>query len=248
MNNYIQIEHEKALKHYMNSVWIATGINLLITFGTSLLSIWITSFLGDLFGLQIMQILCIIAWVSAAVYFFYAVYKFGQYQPQYTRTASGNYSLLDCYTNNKRQYYAYTLFVSQGVVITPVIKFAINEVPEAFIITAVLTLFTIIIALYIDPTSTTTWKPALYGCLSCLSLIGFLGIFIPAFHAMETYCGIVIFSLLNVYHTHETINKFNKHELDHIGSSVQYGMNFVNIFIRITEIIGNNKIEKRNKK
>lgn len=89
--------------------------------------------------------------------------------------------------------------------------------------------------------------PALYGGLTGLVGCGLVGIgstlifgpniFSIFTHSIDLYAGIPLFAGFIAYDTHKTIEMYNDRDPDHLGCSLQLYLDFINILIRMVEII-----------
>lgn len=96
---------------------------------------------------------------------------------------------------------------------------------------------------------------ALYGGLTGLVGVSLLGLGSNIFygtnwfgditHMLSLYGGIPLFTGLIAYDTDQAIKKYQSGDPDHLGTSVELYLDFLNLFVRFIEIIG--KIQSSNK-
>lgn len=82
------------------------------------------------------------------------------------------------------------------------------------------------------------------------SLLGFLGIgligfgshllfgpniFSAGLHSINTYGGILLFTVFNAYNTQKSIKMYEEQDPDHLGCSIIFYLDFMNILIRVME-------------
>ncbi len=92
-----------------------------------------------------------------------------------------------------------------------------------------------------------TWEPTLYSGLSGLVGVSLLGLgsnlllgqnmFGSAAHLISLYGGIPLFTGLIAYDTYKAIERYNEGIPDHLGCSVDLYLDFINVFVRLVEII-----------
>jgi FtsH-binding integral membrane protein len=111
----------------------------------------------------------------------------------------------------------------------------------------------------------TIWGPTLYSCLFGLTGVSLLGLgsslligqnlFASSAHLISLYGGIPLFTGLITYDTYKAIQMYREGEPDHLGCSVDLYLSFINLFVRLVEIIAkiqaltnyNNKDDDKNK-
>lgn len=112
----------------------------------------------------------------------------------------------------------------------------------------------IIAAKYCQKGSLLVWQAPLMGGLVGLIGIGLVSIgtqlvigpniFSSALHSIDTYGGLVLFMGITAYDTHKAIDRYENKDPDHLGCSVELYLDFVNILIRIMEIMA--KLQNKN--
>ena len=130
--------------------------------------------------------------------------------------------------------------VSEGLTIAPIIcMFPAAAIPAA-LGTAGIVGGTAAAATLLPRGSTNWMGPPLFGCLLGMVGVGFANIFIgsPLLHSLDVYGGIGLFGLYTVYDTHQTIEDYEKGNLDHLNHSMNFTLNFINIFVRLIQIMG----------
>jgi len=113
-----------------------------------------------------------------------------------------------------------------------------------------------IYARYAKPGSFLKYGPALTGGLLGLvgtSLVG-LGselimgpnMFSALAHNVDLYMGIPLFTGFVAYDTHVAMERFARGDADHLGASVAFYLDFMNILIRVMEIVGKYQKNRNN--
>jgi len=95
------------------------------------------------------------------------------------------------------------------------------------------------------------WGPTLYSGLTGLAGVSLLGLgssllfgqnwFGDSAHFISLYGGIPLFTGLISYDTYQAIKRYKEGDADHLGCSVDLYLNFINLFIRLVEIIAKNQ-------
>lgn len=91
------------------------------------------------------------------------------------------------------------------------------------------------------------WGPTLYSCLTGLAGVSLVGLgaslligknlFGDITHLISLYGGIPLFTGLIAYDTYKAIDKYKQRDPDHLACSTDLYLNFINLFIRLIEII-----------
>lgn len=223
------INKENGLNSYMKLVGLSTGKNLGITTVTGALALGIVSHYPEL----VFSAGGFFTWCTAAVTGIYSCYKVATINPTY-KTINNNPIAVN---SSERLAWSNLLFTCQGIVIAPSLIMFTPYIPTAAIVTTAITAGSISTALYAPKGSMLAWGPALYTSLWGLIGCGVVGIFIPAFHTINLYVGVGIFTLYNMYDTQKLIHDYHNGKVDHLCHSVDYSLNFINIFIRLLEIL-----------
>ena len=66
--------------------------------------------------------------------------------------------------------------------------------------------------------------------------------FSMALHSIDTYAGIVLFTAMSAYDTHKSIEMYENKDPDHLGCAINLYLDFINLLIRIMEVMA--KIKK----
>lgn len=61
--------------------------------------------------------------------------------------------------------------------------------------------------------------------------------FSSALHRVDTFVGVGLFSALVAYETHTSIKAYEEGNADHLMMSIDFALDFWNIFIRVAEIL-----------
>lgn len=127
----------------------------------------------------------------------------------------------------------------------------VNRVYSAMAMTGFIFTGSSLFAMKSPVNSTISWGPALSGGLLGLIGCGVTGlisvmIFGPnslfsALHTIDLYFGIPLFAGFIAYDTHMAIRMYKSGNPDHIGCSTQLYLDFINILIRIIEIMAKAK-------
>jgi len=91
------------------------------------------------------------------------------------------------------------------------------------------------------------WEAPLMGGLMSLVGVSLVGLgshllfgptmFSAALHSIDTYGGILLFTGMSAYDTHKSIEMYEKRNPDHLGCSVNLYLDFMNLLIRIMEVM-----------
>ena len=215
-----------SLKQYMSDTQTQLAKNLLVT----------TTTCAGAIGLSTMGLppsILMGGWIGSALLGFGSCFEINKYSPLVRDN-----KITD---DPKRKMWSNILFGTQGVIIAPLVFMSMDVVPEALVITSSLTLGTITSSFYLPKDIMLQYGSALYTCLWGLIGMGIMGIWLPALHSIEPYIGIGLFSLYNMYDTHVLIKSYEKKEIDPMLHAVNYGLNFINMFIRVLEILAKSK-------
>ena len=148
-------------------------------------------------------------------------------------------------TEKQSLYHAYCMQGFMGVVIAPSLMIFHQFIPHALITTTALVAGSVTSAFMMPKGSMLVFGPALYTSLwglvgvsltsVCSHLLGFHS-FGMAMHNIDLYAGVLLFAIYNIYDTHVLISDFERGVQNYIQHSVDYSLNFINIFIRLLEI------------
>lgn len=223
------VNKEIGLHSYIKKVGLATGQNLGITAVTGGIALGLFSTFPE-FTTSV----GLIPWIGAACTGIFSCYKVATIEPKYEIDENKNPII----TNPPdRILWSNILFGCQGIVIAPSLILFTPYIPAALITTGAVTAGAISTSLYLPKGSMLKWGPALYTSLWGLLGCGVVGIFIPAFHTINLYGGVGIFTLYNIYDTHKVIDDYSNGKIDYLSHSIDYSLNFINIFIRMLEIM-----------
>lgn len=79
--------------------------------------------------------------------------------------------------------------------------------------------------------------------LGSLVFLGPDSLMFQMLHSVDLYGGIVLFTALTAYDTHKAVEHYQKKDPDHLGCSIELYLDFVNLLIRISEIMA--KFQKK---
>lgn len=146
--------------------------------------------------------------------------------------------------------YAYMMHGLLGVTITPSLLMFPQVIPQALVIATSLVAGPVAMALMTPPDKFLSWGVPLATGLCGLIGIGFssIGLHMIGFselamnlHTVDLYGGLILFTAYSAYDTHKMISDFNKGSKDAVGHACNYTLNFINLFIRLLEILSNKK-------
>ena len=142
-----------------------------------------------------------------------------------------------------RKSWSNVLFATQGIIISPALLIFSAHIPLALVVTGVITAGSITGSLFQPKGALLKMGPVLHTGLWGLLGISIAGIFIPEMHSIDLYGGVGLFTVYNMYDTHELIEEYEHGQVDHLSHSIDYSLNIINIFIRMLEILArvNNK-------
>lgn len=145
-----------------------------------------------------------------------------------------------------------------SLTLSPMVEMCNDVSPTILPIATGLSLFTMAGAsafAYMRPAdSLLAWKAPLMGGLigligvSCSALVGgwifgFNSATIQLLHSVDLYGGIILFTGLTAYDTHVAIDMYKRKDPDHIGISMDLYLDFMNLLVRIMEIVTKSKKE-----
>ncbi len=150
--------------------------------------------------------------------------------------------------NSPKRLISYTGFmVGNGFMMMPMFILYPHAIFPAFLASGSVFSGAVMYALNKKQGELEVWKSGLYSGLTGMVVVSLLGISSMYFqgpnmfgdmtHLISLYGGIPLFSGLVAYDTHKSIDKYMKREPDHLGCSTELYMDFVNLFVRFTEII-----------
>ena len=176
----------------------------------------------------------------------YSLYQISKETPQLVKLnpnrADSEYEIQD---STKRKIHLNTFLLAEAIVISPVVSMCIDFVPSALAITGGLMIAPIVTAYALPKNSMLPLGNALMTGLCGMIAISLVGLFVPSFGHIwfeyEPWLGIGLFSLFNAYDTQVMLNSYEQRKLDPMGHSINYTLNFINIFIRVLEILAKSK-------
>jgi FtsH-binding integral membrane protein len=153
------------------------------------------------------------------------------------------------YTKNspKRQISYAGFMAGNGLMMMPMFVLYPHAVLPAFIASGSVFGGAVMYALNKKQGELEVWASGLYSGLTGMVVVSLLGLSSVYFqgpnmfgdftHLISLYGGIPLFSGFVAYDTHKSIDKYMKGEPDHLGCSTELHMDFVNLFVRFTELI-----------
>ena len=153
--------------------------------------------------------------------------------------------------SSKRNMYLNMFLLGEGITLGPLLIIGSGYIIPATLITTGIMAGPIASA-YLNPVK----KDNLIGVSNFLytSLLGICGLgltslIFPSFGALymkpEPYIGILLFSGYNWYDTQMMMESYKENRLDPSGHSVNYTLNFINIFIRVMELLARMQQNKK---
>ena len=226
---------DSALENYLCKVWKKTSRNILLSLFTGMLTTYLMSnsfFQGD-------DVRFFYAMGAASLVSFFAIFKFHLTTPVYGNDDRGNAYLADCQSNRDRETWADVIFLMMGIVISPPLYMAIKHdiLFQALIVTAASTLGPITASFHMPNGYLLKYRASVHTILTGLLFISLGGIYYPLLHDISVYGGVLFFAFLNAYDTHVAIGEYRNGTADHVGHAVNYGLNILNLFIRIIDIL-----------
>lgn len=175
------------------------------------------------------------AWGAAAIGSFYCAYKLDTEQD---------------FNSAKRLEYAYMMHGLMGITIAPSLILFPQFIPHALAITSGLVAGPVSIALMAPKDSFLSWGVPLNTGLFGLIGIGVSSIFFNmigmnelafSLHSIDLYGGVALFTAFSAYDTHKLISDFEQGKKDAVGHACHFSLNFINLFIRLLEILSKNQ-------
>jgi len=149
----------------------------------------------------------------------------------------------------KRTEYAYMMHGLMGVTLTPSLIMFPQYIPHALVISSALVAAPVSLALFTPKDRFLSWGVPLMTGLWGLIGVGFssIGLHLLGFtemamslHTVDLYGGVALFTAYSAYDTHRLISDFEEGKKDAVGHACQYSLNFINLFIRLLEILARN--------
>jgi FtsH-binding integral membrane protein len=145
----------------------------------------------------------------------------------------------------------YSLCFSMGAIISPMVSIIHSVSPTIFPLSIALSSLTMLGAsayAYFKPhNALSLWQGPLMGCLSGMVGMGIISLasmlilgpnaFSNMWMQVDTYGGIILFSLLTSHETYAAVKQYEEKDPDHIHCAVGLFLNFMNILIRFMEIL-----------
>lgn len=178
---------------------------------------------------------------------FVSIYMVDKYQPEVKETVVNNQKEISVIDPPSRVIW-HTIFNSTlGITLIPILGIYPDAIMPALIATGGVTAGSLAAAYIAQPGSMLPYQSAMYS-----GLLGLLGMSIidlifhvPVLHDINTYGGVLLFSGYNALDLHIAEKEYQEGKMDVIPHSMNFTLNFVNIFIRFMEIFG--KIQQNRK-
>jgi FtsH-binding integral membrane protein len=140
-----------------------------------------------------------------------------------------------------------SLISGMGILMIPMFIAFPDSIIPAFVTSSSVFGGAVVYALTRKTQELSIWGPTLYSCLFGLTGVSLLGLgsslligqnlFASSAHLISLYGGIPLFTGLIAYDTYKAIQMYRLGEPDHLGCSVDLYLSFINLFVRLVEII-----------
>ncbi len=240
------------LQKFVKDVFVTTGLSLLSTLIMAQLLTTFTilnpmmflglGFLGSILGL---------IGVSVTTPSFYmGLLDVNYFSPP-------NRHIVKYSTNPSLRLVAYGVFMMGMSTMLSPLMFILSQVEEFSLLPLILALTILLMgtammfAYYQPQNQVLSWKAPLMSGLSCLCFLGLFNLICQLFpslhlfgeglHTIDLYGGIVLFTLFVVYDCHVAVNQYQNGLPDHLGCAIGLYLDFINLFVRIAEIVIKNR-------
>jgi len=233
------VDKDVLLAEYCQKVYGHTAKNIAVTFASS--GAMVASGLGlcaaGLVSPDAMVTLFSVSAIGGFIASLGGSVMLGATAPQYDNVYK------DVMVNAKtRQRWANVVHAGFGVLMGPsLLLFGAQVAVPAFIGAGILTTGPVMASMYLPKGQLLKYGPAMYTGLLGLLGASIGGIWFPILHDISVYGGLALFTAYNAYDTHTMIRDYEDGNQDYIQHSTQYSMNFINIFIRLMEILTERK-------
>lgn len=157
--------------------------------------------------------------------------------------------------SNWRHFFAGSLFVSSGVLLSPLLYYAtgVNPyiVPTALLTTGASTLGMLTFAMTAKPSRLLALRAPLHIMLWGLLGVGIFQYVYPestALNVINSLGCVGVFSAYTAYDLYKTIREYESGQPDTINSAVSFHLNIVNVFSSIVRLLTNTTSTKKRKK
>ncbi len=240
------IEQDHGLSNFIGKIYKTTGLSIvsMLTISYGMASTGI--FVSEEAGLVCMggSFFASMASIVAFQYFKYDV------QTKKSETKRNHIEYYSINTTERKLAYGSFIFFN-SLMISPLIAMAhtLNPmiVPAAAGITGLIMSGASLYAYKKPNGSLLSWQAPLAGCVVGLIGMGLVGIgshlimgpnlLSSVLMSVEPYIGICIFSLLTASDTQKAIALYQEQNPDHLGCAANFYLNFINLLIRIIEIL-----------
>lgn len=213
---------------YSNLVALETGKGIATTGITAAACVSLANVIPDIAAIAPA------VWIGAVGASFLSIFKFAGMKQEVKQKENGSYEIV---YNSERSNWVNVLYASSGIMLAPTFAMFPDAILPAAAATGLVTAGTVGASFVMPKGSMLKYERPLFGALLGLVGVSFAGIFIPALHSVDVYAGIGMFSLYNMYDTHRMISDYEKGHLDYLDHGVNYYLNFLNIFVRMVEVI-----------
>lgn len=240
------INDDVGLALFMKKTYITSGIGITCSIGLALLLHYLSfiSFIDPLvyLGCLVVGFILSILGISGIANCKYSIWRINNH--------------LVAKNSSKRELAYYLLTISIGLMLSPLVSIVSRTDPSLVPLAIILSIFTTGGAsfyAYIQPNgSLLRWRAPLFAALSGLlgayAVILLLALFgnyhlMYIFHQIDLYFGLLLFVAMTASDTHYAIKKYQQGDPDHLGCATEFYLNFINIFIRILEIVDKRKLK-----
>jgi FtsH-binding integral membrane protein len=238
-----EVYKKYTIDRYTKDVFNMTSMNILKIGGVTAAAVTITPFLSSFVNEIALVGGSLVGGTGIAIY---SLYKISKETPLFEPVNAGrqNSEYHVKYSSNAWLYLNTFLF-AEALVISPVVYMCYEMVPSALAITGGLMVAPVVTAYMLPKNSMLPLGSALVTGLCGLLCVSVAGMFIPSVgelvYTYEPWVGIGLFSLFNAYDTQVMLNSYEERKLDPMAHSINYTLNFLNIFIRVLEILAKSK-------
>lgn len=241
----------QGLKLFIDHVYKITFISVLITLGLPQFFDFIGVSMATMISLSIVGI---VTGFASLITFLMSDYTI--------HSEAGHYSHIYYAVDSPVRRVAFNVFLlSESLVLMPLIKYANQIDPHIVPITILATSSIMLGASYYAyntrANSLLLWEHSLVAGLwgligfPLVSLISYMifgpNVLTDLIFSYEPYLGIILFTLFVAYDTHKMIQRYERKDPDHLHCAIEFYLDFLNIFIRILDILIKEKTKNKKK-
>jgi len=240
INPALVLQKNKDLNYYMTKVYGTTIVCIIITTGLGL-------YINQHFHISIMKIFWLGVLASFATIF---AFNATSRETNVTYDANGN-AINENEDPISRKLIFCGFLVAMSMIIAPLLGLLQRQnyliIPIAICISLLIMVLTHIYSIIKPLGYFDGWKTPLYGSLMALIGIQLINLLLLVFIGsniisttlsnIDIYFGLALFICFNIYETQKTIKDYLKGDDDYLKHSLNFFLDFENIFIRIAQII-----------